>query len=178
MDSSLVAWIQQLNQIKLGLLSVFMLAFSIVIVIVTFKISRKVREEYDSSETEVTSKKTLRRYLVVCIGGPFLETLLVQASLYCLLHFILGSSRYFSEIYLGAVTLVFAALHALGGGLFDMIGRIPLGILLGVTYLYGIVHETHAVLITTLYHGIWNSVVVLIIPKIRLFDSFDTAQKE
>lgn len=135
--------------------------------------SDKTEDEIDVEERlNLLSKKTLVRFMETCILTPYIETILVQWSIFRLVGLIFNGGIEASLIAFYISTLVFAALHIIGGKWYYIFRHMPLSISLAVVFMINDINQTGPVLHTFIFHSLWNTLSIIGLPliaKIILF---------
>lgn len=101
----------------------------------------------------------------VCIIGPYIETIIIQYSIFKLIEIIYKGSSEFLSIAFIISTVVFAGVHSLPNKDWKgAIMRLPLSLSLSYIFSLSIINNLNPINNTAIFHAIWNTLVSVLVP--------------
>lgn len=155
----------------IGLFAISWISAMLISLSITFMIkNNKLDESKEDVDVEaymdLLSKDTVIRFIEKCLITPYLETIVVQWVIFRLVALIFGYSLNSAIVSFYISTIVFAALHMIGTKWYSIIIHLPLSISLALVFMVNDITQTRPVLYTFLFHSIWNTMSIIVLPLI------------
>lgn len=149
-------------------LFIFTVIITSTLALIEFKILKLNLNDYDDDESD--KKSTLRQVVLMCLLGPYLETLIFQTIIFNVISFFFKDVSLALNLSILTSTTIFSLAHILLGNIFDAIRRVPLGLALALVYSLLLLNgeSISPTKGAFLFHAIWNGILVLVIPSLAL----------
>lgn len=119
--------------------------------------------EQEEKYKNLTLKKVIKRIIEAGIIGPYLETLIFQLAIFRLVGWIIKDTSNAMVISFYFSAILFASAHILvNKEWYAILIHLPLGVSLVLVFLINDINNTRPVLHTFLFHGMWNTVTIVL----------------
>lgn len=150
----------------INIITIVFLIAALLSVLVAFFPRKNLKDEIEevNVEEKMSKKHLMIIFISACLIMPFFETLVFQFSVIRLIQIFFKDVNEMLLVSLTVSTLLFSLAHLIGREFFDVLTRIPLGIALALVFLICDLRDYHPIVITYLFHFMWNVVFALVLP--------------